>query len=180
MKNKGLRGVTNPETIKLIKHCLYLTYMGKQTSFVKFQLITLLMMIVVGFSGCQRQYPVNIPYVTFDYTINIFDPAFVNLQGVGGSVYIEGGSRGILIYRVSIEQFNAYERHCTHDTENPCGKVSFDNSGIILVDDDCSGSGCGSKFNVIDGSVINGPAQYPLIQYNTSFDGIAMLRVFNN
>ena len=139
-----------------------------------------LILLVFGFSGCQKQYPVNIPYVSFDYTINIFDPAFVSLQGVGGSVFIDGGSRGLIIYRVSIDQFNAYERHCTYDSENPCGKVDFDTSGIILVDNDCSGAGCGSKFNIIDGSVLNGPAQYPLIQYNTSFDGMAMLRVFNN
>jgi len=133
-----------------------------------------------SFWGCTKQYPVNIPYVTFDFTINILDPTYVNLQGVGGSVIIPGGSRGIVIYRVSIEQFNAYERHCTHDTDNPCGKVDYDSSGIILVDNDCSGSGCGSKFNIIDGSVLNGPAVYPLIQYTTQFDGMAMLRVYNN
>ena len=135
---------------------------------------------VVFFTGCQKQYPVNIPYVKFDLTINVLDPQFVNLQAVGGTIFIDGGSRGLVIYRVSIDQFNAYERHCTYDSENACGKVSFDSSGIVLVDDDCGGSGCGSKFNIIDGSVLNGPAQYPLIQYTTSFDGVAMLRIYNN
>ena|SRR5688572_29916553 len=144
-----------------------------------FAISLLLGLMFISQQGCQKQYPVNIPYVTFDYTINIFDPAFVNLQGVGGSVFIDGGSRGLIIYRVSIDQFNAYERHCTYDCENPCGKVSFDTSGIVLVDDDCGGSGCGSKFNIIDGSVVNGPATFPLIQYTTQFDGMAMLRVFN-
>jgi len=139
----------------------------------------LLLPVILSLTGCQRQYPVNIPFVRFDYTINILDPYYANLQGVGGSVFIEGGSRGILIYRVSIEQFNAYERHCTYNSDDPCGKVSFDQSGIVLVDDDCGSSGCGSKFNVIDGSIVNGPAQYPLIQYNTQFDGQAILRVFN-
>jgi len=141
--------------------------------------LLLILPIMISLSGCQRQYPVNIPFVRFDYTINILDPAYVNLQGVGGSVFIDGGSRGIVIYRVSIDQFNAYERHCTYNCDNPCGKVSFDSSGIVLVDNDCGGSGCGSKFNVIDGSVVNGPAQYPLIQYTTSFDGQAILRVYN-
>lgn len=143
------------------------------------QTILLAIAISLSLSGCQRQYPVNIPYVTFDFTINILDPQFVNLQAVGGTAIIDGGSRGIVIYRVSIDQFNAYERHCTYDSENACGKVSFDGSGIILVDDDCSGAGCGSKFNVIDGSVTNGPAQYPLIQYSTQFDGMALLRIYN-
>lgn len=152
--------------------------MNMRTHIVKFKILGLLL-VLMSLSGCQKQYPVNIPYVKFDYTINIMDPAYVNLQAVGGSVFIDGGSRGIIIYRVSIEQFNAYERHCTYDSDNPCGKVSFDTSGIVLVDDDCAGSGCGSKFNIIDGSVSNGPAQYPLIQYTTSFDGMAMLRVYN-
>lgn len=130
-------------------------------------------------TGCHKQYPVNIPYKTFDVTINVLDPSFVNLQGVGGSAYIDAGVRGIVIYRVSIEQFNAYERNCTYDCTNACGKVSLDTSGILLVDNDCGGSGCGSKFNIIDGSVLNGPAQYPLIQYTTSFDGMSMLRIYN-
>lgn len=146
----------------------------------RFKLLTVLMLLGFSFWGCQRQYPVNIPYITFDYNINILEPAYVDLQGVGGSVFIPGGSRGIVIYRVSIEQFNAYERHCTYDCDNPCGKVDYDSSGIVLVDSDCGGSGCGSKFNIIDGSVLNGPAQYPLIQYATTFDGMAMLRVYNN
>jgi hypothetical protein len=152
--------------------------MTRRIRTIKFQILGLLL-VMLSLSGCQRQYPVNIPYVKFDYTINIMDPAYVNLQGVGGSVFIPGGSRGLIIYRVSIEQFNCYERHCTYNSDNPCGKVSFDSSGIVLVDDDCGGSGCGSKFNIIDGSVANGPAQYPLIQYTTSFDGITMLRVYN-
>ena len=138
------------------------------------------LLLAMAFSGCQKQYPVNIQYVKFDFTINILDPAYANLQGVGGTAIINGGSRGIIIYRVSIDQFNAYERHCTYDSDNACGKVSFDSSGIVLVDDDCGGSGCGSKFNIIDGSILNGPAQYPLIQYTTSFDGMAMLRIYNN
>jgi len=149
-----------------------------RTHIIKLKLLSLIW-VLISFSGCSKQYPVNIPFVSFDYTINILDPAYVNLQAVGGSVFIDGGSRGIIIYRVSIEQFNAYERHCTYDTDNACGKVSFDSIGIVLVDDDCSGSGCGSKFNIIDGSVSNSPATYPLIQYTTSFDGMSMLRVYN-
>jgi hypothetical protein len=145
----------------------------------RFRLLAFLV-LTLGFWGCQRQYPVNIPYVSFDFTINILDPTYVNLQGVGGSVIIPGGSRGIVVYRVSIDQFNAYERHCTYDCNNACGKVDYDSSGIVLVDNDCGGAGCGSKFNLIDGSVLNGPAQYPLIQYTTSFDGMAMLRIYNN
>lgn len=130
------------------------------------------------FWGCGNQNPGNIPNVPVDITLNIFDPSFQDLQGVGGYAFIPGGSRGIVVYRVSIDQFNAYERHCTYDADNPCGKVSLDESGVMLVDDDCNEEGCGSKFNIIDGSVIQGPALYPLLQYNTYFDGV-VLRIYN-
>lgn len=114
-----------------------------------------------------------------DITINIFDSQFVNLQAVGGSAYVNGGSRGIVLYRVSIDQFNAYERHCPYDTENLCGKVTLDSNGLYLVDDDCGGLGCGSRFNIINGTNVDGPAIYPLLQYNAAYDGGALVRIFN-
>ena len=179
MVNEGYPVKLSPAAaIKGGKLCLYLTYIY-MTQQLKFK-IWGMALAALFFAGCKKQYPVNIPYVKFDMTINVLDPTYVSLQGVGGSIKINGGSRGILVYRVSIDQFNAYERQCTYDTDNPCGKVDYDSSGILLVDNDCSGAGCGSKFNMIDGSVVNGPAQYPLIQYTTQFDGVAMLRIYNN
>ncbi|MCX7742966.1 MAG: hypothetical protein N2167_00230 [Flavobacteriales bacterium] len=124
------------------------------------------------------QYPANIPYVPIDITISTFDPQFVSLQAVGGWAYLNGGSRGLILYRASIDQVNCYERHCPYDTENPCGKVSVDSNGLFLVDNDCYGEGCGSRFSLINGSVVDGVAIYPLKQYNTSFDGV-LIRVFN-
>ncbi len=125
-----------------------------------------------------KQYPVNIPYVPIDITISTFDPQFISLQGVGGWAYVNGGSRGLILYRASIDQVNCYERHCPYDTENTCGKVSVDSTGLFLVDNDCYGGGCGSRFSLINGSVVDGVAIYPLKQYNTSFDG-ALVRIFN-
>lgn len=130
-------------------------------------------------AGCKYQNPANIPHVDVDITINIFEQQYIDLQGVGGIAYVSGGSKGIVVYRVSIDQFNAYERHCPYDTENPCGKVSLDNNELYLVDNDCSGGGCGSRFNPINGSNVDGPAIYPLLQYNTAFDGGALLRIYN-
>jgi Rieske Fe-S protein len=46
-------------------------------------------------------------------------------------------------------------------------------SGISAID-----SCCNSRFSIIDGSVINGPATRPLYQYRTLFDGNA-LRIYN-
>jgi len=91
----------------------------------------------------------------------------------GGWTYVNGGSRGIIIYRVSNDQFNAYDRHCTYDSSNSCALVSVDVTNINGLDD-C----CGSKFLLTDGSITNGPANLPLKKYQTNFDG-QVLRVFN-
>ena len=91
----------------------------------------------------------------------------------GTWTYINGGSRGIIIYRVSNEEFRAFDRHCTYDSGNSCALVSVDATNITGVDE-C----CGSTFILTDGSVTQGPASLPLKQYQTSYDG-AVLRVFN-
>lgn len=142
------------------------------------QLVLLAGIPLLSWQGCGYSRPANIPFVPVDITINIYDPQFVSLQGVGGYTMIPGGSRGIILYRASIDQFHAYERHCTYDPGNGCGIVGPDPSGIILEDTDCSIDQCGSKFNVIDGSVIQGPATFALLQYPTAFDGV-LLRIYN-
>ena len=46
-------------------------------------------------------------------------------------------------------------------------------SNIMLVD-----SLCGSLYNILDGTVISGPAKWPLREYRTRYDGY-QLRVYN-
>ena len=45
----------------------------------------------------------------------------------------------------------------------------MDTDNITLVD-----TCCGSKFIVVDGSVINGPAGLPLQRYQTYYDGTTL------
>lgn len=108
----------------------------------------------------------NIPLVEVNFAIPINDPAYLNLQTPGGWEYISGGSRGIIIYRVSQDEFKAYDRHCTFQPSSTCAIVSVD-ANNITASDNC----CGSSFILTDGSVTKPPANFPLKQYNTSFDG---------
>lgn len=140
--------------------------------------IFLILCLLFLFWRCGNYHPSNIPNVPVDITLSIYEAQFVDLQAVGGYAYVNGGSRGIILYRASINRINAYERHCPYNTEDPCGVVSLDSSEIKLIDYGCDGNGCGSQFNIINGQVLNGPAVYALLQYNTSFDG-AILRVYN-
>tara|TARA_B100000809_G_scaffold225368_1_gene236278 strand:+ start:1104 stop:1520 length:417 start_codon:yes stop_codon:yes gene_type:complete len=123
--------------------------------------------------GCTKTQDQNIPLVRVDTTIYTNNPSFNAISVPGTWTYINGGSRGIIIYRVSNEEFRAYDRHCTYDSGNSCALVSVDGTNITGLDD-C----CGSTFILTDGSVTQGPASLPLKQYQTSYDG-AVLRVFN-
>lgn len=114
----------------------------------------------------------GIPLVNVNLQIFTTDPGFINLQVPGGFDYVRGGSRGIIIYRLSNDQFMAYDRHCPYLVEDAC-QVGVDSTGVTLTDACCS-----SAFIITDGSVIQGPSSAPLHAYRTDFDG-AVLRVFN-
>jgi hypothetical protein len=115
----------------------------------------------------------NIPLVEVYFDININDPKFINLKTIGGWEYITGGSRGIIIYRKSQVEFNVFDRHCTFEPSSSCALISVDASNIT-ASDIC----CGSSFLLTNGSVTSPPANFPLKQYSTSFDG-TILQVRN-
>lgn len=124
-------------------------------------------------SGCNKKKNTVIPYVPVNIYIYPSDPTFNKLNTPGGWVYLSGGSRGIIVYRRSNEEFVAYDRHCTYDTENTCGQVEVTSTQITAVD-----SCCGSEFVLTDGSVVKSPSTVPLQAYQVSFNGNE-LHIFN-
>lgn len=87
---------------------------------------------------------------------------------------MNGGYRGILIYRYTQDEFRVFDRACTYDPDDPCGRVHFEMQGDVLVQDTC----CGSTFQVIDGTVTEGPAAQALRPYQYNWDGNT-LHIFN-
>lgn len=134
--------------------------------------IILLALSVLLWDGCKKD-DGAVPNVTVNIVLSTTDQSFNDLNAVGGWIYLIGGSRGLVVYRVSIDEFMAYDRHCTYNPSESCGIVSVDQSGVI-AEDPC----CGSKFILTDGSVAGGPADIPLKRYSTSFDG-NLLHIFN-
>ncbi|MFL5766053.1 MAG: hypothetical protein ACJ77K_19060 [Bacteroidia bacterium] len=124
-------------------------------------------------SGCKKENENGVPMMSVDTYLYTTSPSFVNLNAVGGWVYIAGGVRGILVYRKSISDFIAYDRNCTYHSSDVCATVYVDASNIIAVD-----TCCHSQFSIVDGTVLNGPAGLPLKQYNTTFDG-SVLHIYN-
>ncbi len=130
-------------------------------------------LVFLALNSCQTSdQQAVIPFVPVDIQVFTSDPLYINLNFVGGFAYVPGGSRGIVVYKVDVNNFVAFDRHCTHDISNPCGIVEFEDT--FTLKDYC----CGSQFLVTDGSVLSQPANFPLQQYNTSFNG-EILRIFN-
>jgi len=137
----------------------------------KIAIILFLILATIN-TGCKKDEEA-VPNVQVNLVISTTDVAFNDLNAVGGWIYLIGGSRGIVIYRFSMDEFMAYDRHCTYEPKETCGIVAVDQSGVI-AEDNC----CGSQFILTDGSVAGGPATIPLKRYQTSFDG-NLLHVFN-
>ena len=130
--------------------------------------------ILIVFSvSCKKDDSENdIPNVLVDLNVSISSNS--SLNAVSGWAYVSGGSRGIVIYRHTLDEFFAMERHCPYLPANGA-QVSVDSSGIFLKD-----LGCGSKFYMTDGgSVANGPATRPLKRYNATYDGVNTIHVYN-
>lgn len=128
--------------------------------------------------GCNKDNEGNtssqVPNVPTDIIVNINLPSYNALNNVGGFAYAQGGSRGIVIYRVGLDQFAAFDRHCTYQVEEGCTIEVED--GNLAKDNDC----CESVFEIINGTPVEGQAERPLLQYNTQFNpNNNTLRVFN-
>ncbi|MFN8714396.1 MAG: hypothetical protein ACK5Z2_16225 [Bacteroidota bacterium] len=129
-------------------------------------------LLVVLLTTCRREEQI-VPNVAVNITLYINDPQNVSLTTIGGWLYVNGGNRGIVVHRISQNQFVAFDRTCPYRPDETASQVSVDSSNVILED-----RSCGSKFLLSDGSAIQTPALVPLKAYTTAFDGNA-IRIVN-
>lgn len=85
-------------------------------------------------------------------------------------MYINGGVKGIIVYKKSTDEFMAFERCSPYQPDQECAVV-VDTTNNIIVKDPCSDS----RFLLTDGSVQQGPATQGLKKYYTSWDGNALI-----
>jgi nitrite reductase/ring-hydroxylating ferredoxin subunit len=129
------------------------------------------------FASCKKENinaQLGIPLVDVDQYVLLSNPSNISLNSVGGWTYVDDGSRGIVVYHRAFDEYVAFDRHCTWQTTDACGIVSVDSTNIFMG---CAC--CDSRFSLIDGSVINGPAINPLLQYQALLSGPGILHVFN-
>ena len=134
--------------------------------------------LLMSVNGCKKEnlnQQLGIPYFKVDQYLLLNNPTNIGLNAVGGFVFLGGGSRGIVVYHRAYNEYVAFDRHCTWQTEQACGQVSPDTSSNVILNCGC----CASKFSMIDGSVLNAPASRPLLQYNAQLSDAATLHIYN-
>tara|TARA_B100000780_G_C21126715_1_gene457468 strand:+ start:261 stop:689 length:429 start_codon:yes stop_codon:yes gene_type:complete len=124
-------------------------------------------------SSCEQNNQ-NIPYVPVNFDLNLNLPSYNSLNYPGEHLILQGGSKGIVVYRYTTDEFVVLDRHSTFDVTQGCN-VTVESDGITLSDDnDCSNS----KWIVLDGSVMQGPATLSLHRYRTNWNP-PILHVYN-
>ncbi len=142
--------------------------------FSRFLWLILLTGLLTRMTGCGKdENQPQIPDVPVNFVINPNSTEFLELSHVGGSVPLTGGYRGILVYRVSLYEFKAYERACPYDFNQPTAKVEVDTSLIT-----CYCPSCKSKYLLTDGTPFQGPSRYLLKQYGTTYND-GLLYIYN-
>ncbi len=127
-------------------------------------------LIIISSCGDSNDYIRNV-YV--DVEIDLSLPEFSPLNTVGNSIFIEGGNKGIIIYRFSNYEYNIYDRNCSYEPNLECSYIDSINSTIAMC-------GCCSSAFLLDqnGVAANSPAVLPLKQYNYSLNN-TLLHIFN-
>ncbi len=139
--------------------------------------------------GCKKgNVNPNIPRVVINVTIDPNSTLFQELNTPGGwmyldesaGIYIPFGSDGIIVYRMTMTEFKAYERQspdrrfsCCDDNMENCAKLIVGDN-YPFVKDTCNGN----LYQLLDGSLFQGEGTYTLIQYNALYEG-GLLHIFN-
>ena len=127
----------------------------------------ILLVIAISFLGsCKKDKKSSeIAKLPVDFYLYLNDPSNVALNAVGGWLYVNAGTKGVIVYRQTIDAFVSLERNCPYDPNESCSIIEI-YSGISSID-----SCCKSQFSIYDGSIINGPASQSLYRYQSILNG---------
>ena len=135
--------------------------------------IFLIVVLLISVS-CKRNRNHPVPSIPFDITINISLPSYSELQGVGGWTTVNGGSKGIIVYRKSYDEFVSFDLHSPANSGQCEQALIPDSNNFLQLNDLCSGA----TFSLFDGSPISG-SDLGLRQYQATWDGNYVVRLRN-
>lgn len=162
---------------KLFLRCIMMDRMYKSLNhYITIGSLLILLVVLLTTSCRDDDENERVPRIQTDITLNLNLPEYNILLNPGGWLYLTGGSRGIIVYRVNNDEFSAFDRHCTFNVPEACRVFVDEDSGLIARDTLC----CGSTFEIITGNVVEGPAQFQLQSFRTQFNqNTDQLRIFN-
>jgi hypothetical protein len=135
-----------------------------------FFLILSLLSTAVFNPSCESNRGQIIPYVKVYVPLLLY--ADLADMGIGTTKIIpDEGYRGIVLYRAADLEFYAYDLTCTEFPEHD-EAVEEDQTfvGVFKCPE------CGSTYVLVNGAYPNsGPAEFPLVEYNTSIQGDVLL-----
>lgn len=141
---------------------------------MKVQIILFLTFLCV-ISGCRKNRNHPVPSVATDITIDINLPTYSDLQGVGGWTYVNGGSRGIIVYRRAENDFIAFDRHAPSDPNGTCEKALYPTKdNFLILKDSCNDA----TFSLYDGAPVSN-SEFGLRLFQTAWNGSNQVRIFN-
>lgn len=115
----------------------------------------------------------GVPYTPINIVIYPGDPLNFKIQTPGGWMYFNGGSGGLIVYRKTAGEFVVLDRTSTYLPDDVGARVKVQSDAFT-----CKDTISGSKWQIVDGAVMTGPANLPLRLYNNTYDGNA-LRITN-
>ena len=138
--------------------------------FILMNKVIILLVPFFLFQGCQPGIEESgVPNVPVSVEINLSDISNAPLQQIGGFIYLQGGVRGIILFRESQNLYRAFDRNCTFQPSDAAAVVAVNASGFFMEDLSCK-----SSFD-LGGFPTDGPAQFPLKEYNISIAGDFLL-----
>ena len=138
----------------------------------------IIMLILICSLGCSEKEN-TLPLAPIDITIDPNSTMYQELNVVGGWLYLgeEHGvvapSRGLIVHRLTTEDFVAFERTPPYEPDSCCNANGTNCSKLVVVYEDynivdpCTGS----KYLLLDGSVVSSPSNMPLGTYFTEYNG---------
>jgi len=133
----------------------------------KIAIISICLTILTIIPSCDREN--RIPYVYVNFVVYPDLPQYQSIKTPGNYLYLTGGAQGIVLYCQFTDEYKAYERNCPNDPYEANAVLDVDSTGLFLV---CRN--CGSKFSIYDGSIVDSPSKYPVLQYMTYLEGSAL------
>jgi len=129
--------------------------------------------------SCTKENGNRPPLPPMDITIDPNSTIYQEINVVGGWMYLDETdgvlppSRGVIVYRLSTDQFIAFERtppyksdSCCNVNKTVCTALIVDNYYPFVMDT-CTGS----KYLILDGSPSSGPSTMFLSMYVTEYFG---------